>query len=83
MEWIEDMQHYFDLHEVEESQRVRIFHDGLRNHAYDWWQQLKIYNKRRGKNKIHTWEKMVIKLRGKYVNSNYTLRMCRKLERLK
>ena len=36
----------------------------------------------RGKEKIETWEKMLIKLRGKYVNSEYTLRMCRMLEKL-
>ena len=39
--------------------------------------------RRRGKDKIQTWEKMVIKLRGKYVNYDYILRMHRRLEKLK
>ena len=38
MDWIEDMQHYFNLHVVEGYQRVKITHDGLESHAYEWWQ---------------------------------------------
>ena len=37
----------------------------------------------RHQDKIQTWENMVIKLRGKYVNYEYTLRMCERLEKLK
>ena len=77
------MKHYLELHEVKGSQQVNISCDGLRSHAYDWWKQLKMDKKHRGKGKIQTWEKMVIKLRGKYVSSEYTLRMCRSLEKLK
>ena len=36
MEWIEEMQHYFDLYEVEGYQQVKIACDGLRSHAYEW-----------------------------------------------
>ena len=39
--------------------------------------------KKRGKHKILTWEKMVIKLRGKYIKYEYTLRMCKRLNKLK
>ena len=83
MEWIEDMQYYFDLHGVEGYQWVKISHDGLRNHAYEWWKLLMMDIMHRGKDKIKTWEKMVIKLRGKYANFEYTLRMCIRLELLK
>lgn len=58
-----------------DSSRWRIY-------SYEWWKQLKIYRKWRGKDKIQTWENMVIKLRGKYVNVEYILKMCRRLGKL-
>ena len=61
IEWIEDMQNHFELHKVEEVQQVKIANDSLRSHACEWWQQLKTDKNRRGKDKIQTWEKMVIK----------------------
>jgi hypothetical protein len=39
--------------------------------------------KLRGKDKIKSWEKMVTKLRGKFVNYSYHLKMKRILETLK
>ena len=62
---------------------MNISHDSLRSHAYEWWKQLKVDKKWRGKDKIQTWEKMVTRLGGKYVNSEYNLRMNRRLEKLK
>ena len=37
VECIEDIQYYFDLHEIEGSERVNISHSRLRIHAYECW----------------------------------------------
>ena len=62
---------------------MNISHDSLRSHEYEWWKKLNMDRKHSGKDKIQTWEKIVIKLRNEYINSEYTLSMCIRLEKLR
>ena len=59
MDWINALNKYFDFEEIEDKKKVRYATTRLKGHAIIWWDELHIYKERRGKSKIHSWDKML------------------------
>lgn len=55
----------------------------LKVHASLWWEHLKTNRKRRVKEKIKTWVKMVNKVKNKFLPTNYQVSLLRKMQNLR
>ena len=62
----------FACYDIPKSKKVKLAATNLRGKARSWWEQLKIQRLRKGKTKIHTWEKMKQKLREQFLAYNYS-----------
>ena len=58
VDWLSQVEEIFACYDIPESKKVKLAATNLRGNARSWWEQLKIQRLRRGKTKIHTWEKM-------------------------
>ena len=66
IDWISELDKYFEHNEVEEDKRVRLAVTRLKGRACLWWDS--VQEKRRRKNKllIKSWDRMVAKMRAKF-----------------
>ena len=58
VDWLSQVEEIFACYDIPESKKVKLAATNLRGNARSWWEQLKIQRLRRGKTKIHAWEKM-------------------------
>ena len=63
IDWINEMDEYFEYEEVEDPDRVRFAKTKLKGHANIWWREVQLERSRRGKGKIIRWSRMVEKLK--------------------
>jgi hypothetical protein len=55
----------------------------LKGHATLWWDELQVERKRNGKHKIKKWDRMVVKLKDKFIPKDYQINLYRRLQNLK
>ena len=55
----------------------------LKGHASLWWEHLQIDRKKRGKEKIKTWVKMVNKVKNKFLLADYQVSLLIKIQNLR
>jgi hypothetical protein len=51
----------------------------LKGHAALWWDELQADKRCKGKQKIKSWDRMVAKLKDKFIPKDYQINMFRKL----
>ena len=78
MDWIRSIDQYFDYEEIEENKRVNFAVTRLKGHAAIWWDEVQTARTRKGKSKIKQWDKMVSKLKAKFLPKDYHLNLLRK-----
>ena len=71
IDWINDMEKFFDYEEMEEEKKVKFVVTKLKGHASLWWDGVQVERRRLGKKPIKNWNKMVEKLRGKFLPNDY------------
>ena len=62
---------------------MKIMVTRLKGHAAIWWEELHISRQRKGKPRIKQWDKMVRKLKGKFMPKDYQLNHFKQLQNLK
>ena len=72
VDWLSQVKEIFACYDIPESKKVKLVTTNLRSKARSRWEQLKIQRLRKGKTKIHTWEKMKQKLREQFLAYNYS-----------
>jgi hypothetical protein len=55
----------------------------LKGHAVLWWDELQAECRSKGKQKIKIWDRMVAKLKAKFIPKDYKINMFRRLKNLK
>jgi hypothetical protein len=55
----------------------------LKGHAALWWDEMQVERRRNGKQKIKNWERMVAKLKSKFILKDYQINLYRRLKNLK
>jgi hypothetical protein len=55
----------------------------LKRHVALWWGELQAENRRNGKQKIKNWDRMVAKLKVKFILKDYQINLYRRLQNLK
>ncbi|KAK0592440.1 hypothetical protein LWI29_019234 [Acer saccharum] len=67
LDWLSAIEKYFDYKETPEGQRVKIVTLRLRGYASVWWDKIQEMRLRKGKPKIHSWDKMKSRLKEKFL----------------
>ena len=83
LDWIFDIEKFFDYENTPNNRKVKIVVTKLKGHASLWWEHLQINRQRKGKQKIKTWEKMVNKIKKKFLPTDYQMNLLRKMKNLK
>jgi Icc-related predicted phosphoesterase len=71
LDWIRAMDKYFDYEDVNEENKVKHVVTRLKWHAALWWDELQADKRSKGKQKIKSWDRMVAKLKAKFIPKDY------------
>ena len=74
---------YFEYDEIEEDKRVRLTVTRLKGHASLWWDSVKAERRRKNKSLIKSWDRMVAKMKAKFLPKYYQLIMYRHVQNLR
>jgi hypothetical protein len=77
------MNKHFDYEYVDEEKRVKHDVTRLKGHTTLWWDELQAERRSKGKHKIKNWDKMVSKLKAKFMPKYYQINLFRKLQNLR
>eukprot|EP00253_Pinus_taeda_P029483 PITA_29483 len=83
LDWISEMDKYFECEEVSEDRRVKFAATKLKGHAALWWDSVQNERKRLNKTLIKTWTRMVAKLKGKFLPRDYQIVLHRQVQNLR
>eukprot|EP00253_Pinus_taeda_P023337 PITA_23337 len=77
------MEKFFDYEEMEDEKKVKFAVTKLVGHAALWWDGVQAERRRLGKQPIKNWSRMVAKLKGKFLPSNYQQTLFRQMQNLR
>ena len=77
------MDKYFCYEEVDDKKKVKFAVTRLKGHAAIWWDELQTSRERKGKPKIKQWDKMVSRLKDKFMPKYYQLSLFTQLQNLR
>jgi len=83
LDWISEMDKYFECEEVSEDRRVWFAATKLKGHTSLWWDSVETERKRLNKSLIKTWSRMVAKLKGRFLLKDYQIALHRQVKNLK
>jgi hypothetical protein len=83
LDWIRSMDKHFDYEYVDEEKKVKHVFTGIKGHATLWWDELQVERRSKGKHKIKNWDRMVTKLKAKFMPKDYQINLFRKLQNLR
>jgi hypothetical protein len=83
LDWIRAMDTYFDYEDVEEDKKVRHAVTKLKGHAALWWDELQADRRSRGKQKIKNWDRMIAKMKAKFIPRDYQITLFRRMQNLR
>ena len=73
------MDKYFNYEDVDEGRKVRHVVTRLKGYTALWWDELQAKRRSKGKKKIKNWDRMVAKLKAKFIPKDYQINLFRKL----
>jgi hypothetical protein len=77
--WIRSMDKHFDYEYVDEERKVKQVVTKLKGHAALWWDELQAERRSKGKKKIKNWDRMVVKMKAKFMPKDYQINLFRKM----
>jgi len=83
MDWIDAMDKYFDYEEVNEANKVNFFVIRMKGNQTLWWDEVQVKRKRKGKSKIRISDRMVVKIKNKFMPKDYQLNIFKQLQNLR
>jgi hypothetical protein len=83
IDWINDMEKFFEYEEMDEEKKVKFVVTKLKGHATLWWDGVQAERRKKNKQKIKSWDRMVAKLRGKFLPQDYQLSLFRQMQNLR
>jgi hypothetical protein len=82
-DWIRDLDTYFDYEDVEEDKKVKHAVTRLKGHATLWWDEVQADRHCQGKWKIKSWDRMIAKIKEKFVPRDYQINLFRRMQNLR
>jgi hypothetical protein len=83
LDWIRALDTYFDYEDVEEDKKVNHTITRLKGHATLWWDELQADRRCKGKQKIKRWDKMIVKMKLKFIPRDYQITLFRRMQNLR
>jgi hypothetical protein len=83
LDWIRALDTYFDYEDVEEDKKVKHVVTRLKGHATLWWDELQADRCYKGKQKIKSWDRMVAKMKAKFIPRDYQITLFRRMQNLR
>jgi hypothetical protein len=83
LDWIRALDKYFDYEDVEEDKKVKHVVTRLKGHATLWWDELQADRHCKGKQKIKSWDRMVAKMKAKFIPKDYQITLFRRMQNLR
>jgi hypothetical protein len=83
LDWIRALDKYFDYEDVEEDKKVKHVVTRLKGHATLWWDELQADRRCKGKQKIKSWDRMVAKMKAKFIPRDYQITLFRRMQNLR
>jgi hypothetical protein len=74
---------HFDYDEVPNEKKVKFSVTKMKGHALLWWDGVQEERKRNNKQPIRNWDRMVAKLKGKFLPKDYQLTLYRQMQNLR
>jgi hypothetical protein len=83
LDWIRALDTYFDYEDIEEDKKVRHAVTRLKGHAALWWDELQADRRCKGKQKIKSWDRMIAKMKAKFIPRDYQITLFRRMQNLR
>jgi hypothetical protein len=83
LDWIRAMDTYFDYEDVEEDKKVKHAVTRLKGRATLWWDELQADRRCKGKQKIKSWDRMIAKMKAKFIPRDYQITLFRRMQNLR
>jgi hypothetical protein len=83
LDWIRALDTYFDYEDIEEDKKIRHVVTKLKGHAALWWDELQAERRSRGKQKIKSWDRMIAKMKVKFIPRDYQITLFRRMQNLR
>jgi hypothetical protein len=79
LDWIREMDKYSNYEDVDEEKKVKHIVTKLKGHATLWWDGLQADKRSKGKQNTKSWDRMVAKLKDKFIPKYYQINLFRRL----
>jgi hypothetical protein len=83
LDWIRDLDTYFDYEDVKEEKKFKHVVTRLKGHATFWWDELQADRRCQGKKKIKRWDRMIAKMKAKFIPRDYQISLFRRMQNLR
>jgi hypothetical protein len=83
LDWIRALDTYFDYEDIEEDKKVKHAVMRLKGHAALWWDELQADKHCQGKQKIKSWDRMIAKMKAKFIPRDYQISLFRRMQNLR
>jgi len=83
LDWIRSMDKYFDYEYFDEEKKVKHVVTTLKGHVALWWDELRAERRSQGKQKIKSWDRVVAKLKAKFMPKDCQINLFRKMQNLR
>lgn len=83
LDWVSDLDKYFENEEISEDKRVRFVATKLKGHTALWWDSVQEDKRRMNKLPIRKWPRMVAKLKGRFLPRDYQVELYRRVKNLR
>jgi hypothetical protein len=83
LDWIRALDTYFDYEDIEEDKKVRHVVTKLKGHATLLWDALQADRCCKGKQKIKRWDRMIAKMKEKFIPRDYQITLFRRMQNLR
>jgi hypothetical protein len=83
LDWIRALDTYFDYEYVKEDKKVKHAVTILKVHEALWWDELQADRLCKGKQKIKSWDRMIVKMKTKFIPWDYQITLFRRMQNLR
>jgi hypothetical protein len=83
LDWIRALDTYVDYEDIEEDKKVNHVVTKLKGHATLWWDELQADRRSKGKQKIKSWDRMIAKMKAKFIPRDYQITLFRRMQNLR
>jgi hypothetical protein len=83
LDWIRALETYFNYEDIEDDKKVRHAITRLKGHAALWWDELQADRHCQGKQKIKSWDRMITKMKAKFIPRDYQISLFRRMQNLR